>query len=95
MNLNVQHFFDTATSTLSYVVWDADTSDAVIIDPVLDFDPVNLKFSEDSLTQLLDFVSDNGLTVRHVLETHILETTFMDGKLKRQLKLQENMLLKL
>lgn len=71
MNLNVQHFFDTATSTLSYVVWDADTSDAVIIDPVLDFDPVNLKFSEDSLTQLLDFVSGKGLTVRHVLETHI------------------------
>lgn len=71
MNLNVQHFFDTATSTLSYVVWDADTSDAVIIDPVLDFDPVNLKFSEASLTQLLDFVSGNGLTVRHVLETHI------------------------
>ena len=71
MNVKIQHFFDTMTSTLSYVVWDSDTSDAVIIDPVLDFDPVNLTFSEDSLTQLLDFVSANGLTVRHVLETHI------------------------
>jgi glyoxylase-like metal-dependent hydrolase (beta-lactamase superfamily II) len=71
MNLNIQHFFDAATSTLSYVVWDADTSDAVIIDPVLDFDPVNLKFSEESITELLTFVTDKGLTVRHVLETHI------------------------
>ena len=53
MNLNIQHFFDNATSTLSYVVWDADTSDAVIIDPVLDFDSVNLTFSEDSLFKLL------------------------------------------
>ena len=35
MTLNIQHFFDRSTSTLSYVVWDADTSDAVIIDPVL------------------------------------------------------------
>lgn len=71
MNLNIQHFFDTATSTLSYIVWDADTSDAVIIDPVLDFDPVNLKFSEESITDLLNFMTENGLTVRHVLETHI------------------------
>ena len=71
MTLNIQHFFDTSTSTLSYVVWDADTSDAVIIDPVLDFDSINLKFAEDSLFKLLDFVADKGLNVHHVLETHI------------------------
>ena len=71
MTLNIQHFFDTVTSTLSYVVWDSQTLDAVIIDPVLDFDSVNLKFSEESLTMLLIFVVDNGLKVHHVLETHI------------------------
>ena len=71
MNLKIQHFFDTATSTLSYVVWDADTSDAVIIDPVLDYDPVNMKFSEDSIEELLGFVTSNDLIVRHVLESHI------------------------
>ena len=71
MNLKIQHFFDNATSTLSYVVWDADTLDAVIIDPVLDFDPVNLTFSEDSITQLLGFANRYKLKVRHVLETHI------------------------
>ena len=71
MNLKIQHFFDTATSTLSYVVWDADTSDAVIIDPVLDYDPVNMKFSEESIEELLGFVANHNLTVRHVLESHI------------------------
>ena len=71
MAINIQHFFDTATSTLSYIVWDTETSDAVIIDPVLDFDPVNLKISEISISKLLTFVHDNGLEVRHVLETHI------------------------
>ena len=71
MNLKIQHFFDNGTSTLSYIVWDADTLDAVIIDPVLDFDPVNLKFSEDSIGDLLSFVESNHLNVHHVLETHI------------------------
>ena len=71
MNLKIQHFFDNGTSTLSYIVWDADTLDAVIIDPVLDFDPANLKFSEDSIGDLLSFVESNHLNVHHVLETHI------------------------
>ena len=71
MNLKIQHFFDTTTSTLSYIVWDADTLDAVIIDPVLDFDPVNLKFFEDSIGKLLSFVDGQHLNVHHVLETHI------------------------
>lgn len=69
--MNIQHFFDSATSTLTYVVWDADTKDAVIIDPVLDFDPVNLKFSEQSIEKVLVFLGENSLRVQHVLETHI------------------------
>jgi len=71
MTINVQHFFDTHTSTLSYIVWDPDTLDAVIIDPVLDFDPVNLRFTETSIANLITFVQNNALQVHHVLETHI------------------------
>lgn len=71
MNLQIQHFFDPATSTLSYIVWDGDTQDAVIIDPVLNFDAVNMKFSEESISELLDFVAQKSLRVRHILETHI------------------------
>jgi glyoxylase-like metal-dependent hydrolase (beta-lactamase superfamily II) len=71
MNLTIKHFFDTTTSTLTYVVWDADTLDAVIIDPVLDFDSVNLVFTETAIEQVLEYVSSKQLTVHHVLETHI------------------------
>ena len=34
----VQHFFDEASSTFTYVVSDADTGLAAVIDPVLDLD---------------------------------------------------------
>ena len=69
--VNIRHFFDPTTRTLSYVVFDETTKDAVIIDPVLDFDPVNLAFSDESMTALLGFVESLNLQVHFVLETHI------------------------
>ncbi len=71
MQVRVQHFFGRATSTLTYVIWDAETRDAVIIDPVLDFDSINLSFSEESMSKLLRFVEEHELKVHFVLETHI------------------------
>lgn len=35
--MDVQYFFDEDTSTLTYIVYDAKTRDAVIIDPVLNY----------------------------------------------------------
>ena len=35
----VKAFFDPPTWTLTYVVWDPATRDAVALDPVLDYDP--------------------------------------------------------
>ena len=37
--MRIQTFFDPLTFTLTYVVYDADSHDAVVIDPVLDYDP--------------------------------------------------------
>lgn len=67
----VQHFFDKRTWTLTYVVWDETTGDAVVIDPVLDFDPLKVSVYEESLKRLLDFVDTNGLNLRYALETHV------------------------
>lgn len=69
--MQIKHLFDTQTSTFTYVVWDEETKDAIVIDPVLNFDPVNLSFSEDSINELLAFFKENDLKVNHVLETHI------------------------
>jgi glyoxylase-like metal-dependent hydrolase (beta-lactamase superfamily II) len=68
--MNIQTFFDARTWTLTYVVSDPATRDAVIIDPVLDFDPASGRVWQESLEQVFGFVEENGLHVRAVLETH-------------------------
>ena len=36
--LRIRAFFDEATKTVTYLVWDAATGEGAVIDPVLDFD---------------------------------------------------------
>ncbi|MBI2393516.1 MAG: MBL fold metallo-hydrolase [Deltaproteobacteria bacterium] len=68
--MQIKPFFDPATSTLTYVVFDEGTRDAVIIDPVLDYDPAASKTATKSIDEVDAFVRASGLTVRWVLETH-------------------------
>ncbi len=68
--MNIQHFFDPRTWTLTYVVWDAASRDAVVIDPVLDFDPASGKIWTESLDALEAFLGREALTLRMILETH-------------------------
>ena len=41
--IHVEPLYDPRTSTLTYVVYDPETRDAVAIDPVLDYDPKSLE----------------------------------------------------
>jgi glyoxylase-like metal-dependent hydrolase (beta-lactamase superfamily II) len=66
----VQGFFDPATATISYVVHEAESSKAAIIDPVLDYDPRTARTSTRSATLLLDYVRQHELQVDSILETH-------------------------
>lgn len=68
--MQVQTFFDPATFTLSYVVYDEGTKDAVIIDPVLDYDPAGAETSTASAEKLVAFVRSNRLRVHYILESH-------------------------
>lgn len=68
--MQVKEFFDQVTATLTFVVWDEATKDAVVIDPVLDFDPLASQTSTESLHKLAGFIDENALNVRYVLETH-------------------------
>jgi glyoxylase-like metal-dependent hydrolase (beta-lactamase superfamily II) len=65
-----QGFFDPATWTVSYVVWDHATERAAVIDPVLDFDFKSGHTSTASADRLLAYVRDKGLQVDWILETH-------------------------
>jgi glyoxylase-like metal-dependent hydrolase (beta-lactamase superfamily II) len=68
--MEIRPFFDARTFTLTYVVHDPETRDAVVIDPVLDYDPLaGLTFTE-SIEAVSRFVEEQGLVVRWVLETH-------------------------
>lgn len=68
---NVVAFFDEATFTVTYVVSDPATGRAAVIDPVLDFDPASGRTSTSSADQVVAHVSDNGLGVDWILETHV------------------------
>jgi glyoxylase-like metal-dependent hydrolase (beta-lactamase superfamily II) len=68
---SVTAFFDEATFTVTYVVADPDSAHAAIIDPVLDYDPASGRTSTASADKVATFVSDNGLGVDWVLETHV------------------------
>ncbi|RPD78055.1 Metallo-hydrolase/oxidoreductase [Lentinus tigrinus ALCF2SS1-7] len=67
---NVFTFFEKATSTWQYIVVDPHTSEAVIIDSVLDYDPASGVISTATADGLVSFVEQNGLKVIKILETH-------------------------
>lgn len=68
---HVQHFYDRATSTFTYVVSDPDSGLSVVIDPVLDLDYASGRLGTDSADQVIEFVRDQNLSLRYILETHI------------------------
>ena len=68
--MKIETFYDPATFTLTYVVYDPDSRDAVVIDPVLDYDPLASSTSTVSLERLDAFLKQEKLRVHLVLETH-------------------------
>ena len=68
--MQVQAFFDEETFTLTYLVWDRETRDALVIDPVLDYDPLASQTSLASMRPLEDALEEKKLTLHAVLETH-------------------------
>lgn len=66
----VRTVFDPATFTASHLVWDPASKRAAIIDPVLDFDPKSGRTSTISADALLAAVSQEGVQVDWILETH-------------------------
>ncbi len=70
LGMDVQHFFDKDTSTLSYIVYDKDTRDAVIIDPVLNFDLSTGVIEDHSMKELVAFITKHNLNPLYSMETH-------------------------
>lgn len=78
--------FESKTGTWQYVVADPHTLHAVIIDPVLDYDPATQKISTYSADALLDLVKENRYIVDMLLETHahadhMTAASYLQGRL--------------
>jgi glyoxylase-like metal-dependent hydrolase (beta-lactamase superfamily II) len=70
MSPTIQAFFDEPTNTVSYLVADAATGRAAVIDPVLDYDHRTGKASTKSADAILEAAADGGFQIDWVLETH-------------------------
>ena len=66
----IHSFFDPQTFTITYVVADPHTKDAVIIDSVLDFDAASGRLSSESADRVIELVRQEGYRIHWILETH-------------------------
>tara|TARA_R110000787_G_scaffold66693_3_gene149685 strand:+ start:11576 stop:12439 length:864 start_codon:yes stop_codon:yes gene_type:complete len=68
--LKTDAYFDTDTSTVTYLAWDDATLEAAIIDPVMDYEPHAAHLSTASVDRILADAKDRGLKIVWALDTH-------------------------
>ena len=67
---HIQAFFDEPTFTVTYLVGDPDSRAAIVIDPVLDFDPASGTVSHASADAVLAAAREGDWRIELILETH-------------------------
>lgn len=67
----VHSFYDDPTATWTFVTADPVTRKAIVIDPVLDYEPSAGKISQTSVKGLAAFLQREGYTVVRICETHV------------------------
>lgn len=68
--MDIKHFFDADTFTLSYVVSDPKSRDGVIIDPVLDYEQASGIIKDKRAKEIIAYVKEKNIKVHALLETH-------------------------
>ncbi|SCZ30995.1 MULTISPECIES: MBL fold metallo-hydrolase [Pseudomonas] len=66
----IEAFLDPASSTYSYVVYEADGGQCAIVDPVLDYDGAAGRTCTAQADRIIAFVRAHDLQVQWLLETH-------------------------
>jgi glyoxylase-like metal-dependent hydrolase (beta-lactamase superfamily II) len=69
--LQIESFFDEATSTVSYIVFDRATQACAVIDSVLDYDPKSGRTSTASADRIIARVRELDARLEWILETHV------------------------
>ncbi len=70
MTFDIQHFFHTSSGTLSYLVSDPVSKEAVVIDPVIGFSVVSGRLDHGPVNDIVAAVRERELELRWILETH-------------------------
>lgn len=70
MTAQIEGFYDAATATVSYVVFEASGGPCAIVDPVLDYDAKAGRIHTDNADRIVAFVDNHRLQVQWLLETH-------------------------
>src|SRR5690348_2320110 len=66
----VRAFFDHATYTVTYLVFDPATKQGAVVDPVVDYEPADGSVDTRSVAAVLGAAGSLGVDVQWVLETH-------------------------
>ena len=69
--MEIKSFFDQKTATLTYVLYESDSGEAVIIDPVLGYDHNSGTTDVTAADEVIAFIKERNLLVRWILETHV------------------------
>jgi len=67
---SIRPFFDEATNTVSYLVFDPATRQGAVVDPVLDWDHRSGEADTRSADALIEAAKREGITIALILETH-------------------------
>ncbi len=70
-SLQIESFFDEATNTVSYIVFDRSTHACAVVDSVLDYDPKSGHTSTASADRIIARVRELGARLEWILETHV------------------------
>jgi glyoxylase-like metal-dependent hydrolase (beta-lactamase superfamily II) len=66
----IHSVYEPITGTWQYLIGDPSTLHAIIIDPVLDYDPSTQTISTQTANSLLTLISHHGYQITRILETH-------------------------
>ncbi len=66
----IEAFYDDASSTYSYVIYETDGGQCAIVDPVLDYNPAAGRTGTLQADRIIAFVREHRLQVQWLLETH-------------------------
>ena len=69
--MNVETFYDNKTATFTYVLFDPASKECGVIDSVADYDIFSGRASMESADKVIDFINQNQLKNKWILETHV------------------------